>query len=113
MAVSRPELFESIRESIHGRSKTKGFLTSVDINDIWSNARRRRFISLNIFGFPEDESKATQTSFLDMRLKIVLILIYIHWPNWHHRLINTHKDINLPLTEQDLGFLSTRLKEDF
>ena len=113
MALSRPELFENIRESTYRRIKTKGFLTRVDINDIWSDARRRRFISLNIFGFPEDESKATQTSFLEMRLKIVLILIDIHWPNWHHRLINTHKDTNLPLMEQDLGFLNPRRKEDF
>ena len=116
MAVSRQDFRGEIRELTNEKLESQGFLTSFDINKIWSDARRRRFISLNILGFPEDESKATQTSFLEKRLKIVLILIDIHWPDWgggYLRLNNTHTDRYLPLKEQDLGFLGRSYKKNF
>ena len=116
MALFRQELFEEIRDLTNEKIERQGFLTSFDINKIWSDARRRRFISLNIFGFPEDESKATQTSFLEKRLKLVLILIDIHWPHLIgscYRLNHTHTDENLPLKERGLGFLKPSYKNNF
>ena len=112
------QITDEIREDVSRIYEEQGFLTEENIRVLWSDQRQKQFLSHNNnLGFSDEQSLSQngKALFLKKRLKILLILIDINWPNIHNSygfLKGSHLvDDRLPLREQDLG--SFLLKSSF
>ena len=101
--------FQEIRKEASLIYDERGFLTDLNIKQIWSETRYDKILSLNPLGFPSDSPEAFRVRFLEMRSKILLILVEINWLGWdrcYQSLLGDKcKDEALPLVDNDLGFL--------
>ena len=111
-AASQLSLLDKIREETHIIYDQQGFLTEQDITKIWSEARRTQILLDDFLGFSGSKTPTEQTSFLNARLKILLILNDIHWSSWDKCfgvLTNERVDKRLPLKKENLDFLQLNM----
>lgn len=107
--LSFKELISQVQELFAELEEQQGFLTTNDIDQIWSgDDRLTQFLKLRDLGFPSNED---QLSFMEPRRKFLSILVCFTWTNWHRFYDICLK--NNQLLDKNLPFSTDLLADSF